>query len=63
MGGRMLENIKGFDSWLPVFPGFYNTIFEPDLDEEVKYCEDEGFYMNDYKQAFLANSGEIVNLL
>ena len=28
------ENILAgnWDTWLPVFPGFYNTMFEPDYD-------------------------------
>ena len=31
------KNIKVFETWLPLFSGFYNTIFEPDLDSEL--CE------------------------
>jgi hypothetical protein len=29
-------------TWLPVFPGFYNTIFEPDLRSELEYLKQEG---------------------
>lgn len=31
-----------FETWLPVFPGFYNTIFEPDLDDEFEELKREG---------------------
>jgi len=35
-----MENIR-IESFLPVFPGFYGTIFEPDEDNEINYVNDE----------------------
>lgn len=29
------------NSWLPVFPGFYNTIFEPDCEDEINHWREE----------------------
>jgi hypothetical protein len=28
------------ETWLPVFPGFYGTIFEPDEESEIEYIND-----------------------
>jgi len=35
-----METIK-VNTFLPVFPGFYNTIFEPDEESELHYINDE----------------------
>ena len=29
-------------TWLPVFPGFYNTIFEAQFDQELEYIKEKG---------------------
>lgn len=33
--------MRTVNTWLPVFPGFYNTIFEPSTDDELSYINDE----------------------
>ena len=33
--------MKTIETWLPVFPGFYNTIFEPDETSEIDYINSE----------------------
>lgn len=40
-------------TWLPVFPGFYSTIFEPDEDNVIEHpytFEDYDFYYGDYQK-------------
>lgn len=34
--------IKKTDSWLPIFPGFYNTIFEPNTDNDEYMAKRDG---------------------
>jgi hypothetical protein len=29
------------ETWLPVFPGFYNTLFEPSFDSELEYLKEQ----------------------
>jgi len=36
----MKENIKA-NTWLPIFPGFYETIFDEDFESELDYVKDE----------------------
>jgi len=35
----MKENIKA-NTWLPIFPGFYETIFDEDFESELDYVKD-----------------------
>ena len=35
-----MKTIK-VETWLPVFPGFYNTIFEPQEENELEYIKDK----------------------
>ena len=58
---------KGVETWLPVFPGFYNTIFD-DTDRDQDPPEDISELINedfepeyDYKQYFQDYSREITN--
>lgn len=43
---------KWISSWLPVFPGFYGTLFEPDLWSEQEYFEPK-FRINEFKTIVL----------
>ena len=36
------DSITKIPTWLPVFPGFYNTIFEAQFDQELEYLNDQG---------------------
>ena len=33
--------MKKIETWLPVFPGFYGTYYEPDEKNETEYINDE----------------------
>lgn len=37
----MTTTITKINTWLPVFPGFYGTIFEPNTDDELYYQNQE----------------------
>ena len=41
-------------TWLPVFPGFYNTLFDPDFENELCYLKDQGELPDD------ADSGDLL---
>ena len=34
--------ITKIPTWLPVFPGFYNTIFDAQFDQELEYLKEQG---------------------
>ena len=36
------DTITKIPTWLPVFPGFYNTIFEAQFDQELEYLKEQG---------------------
>ena len=36
----MTTTITKIPTWLPVFPGFYNTIFEAQFDQELEYLKE-----------------------
>lgn len=38
--------MKTIKTWLPLFPGFYNTIFEPDESNEIDYINSQREYNN-----------------
>lgn len=37
----MTTTITKIQTWLPVFPGFYNTIFEAQFDQELEYLKEQ----------------------
>lgn len=43
---------KWISSWLPVFPGFYGTLYEPNLEIEQEYFESK-FRVNEFKTVVL----------
>ena len=36
------DTITKIPTWLPVFPGFYNTIFDAQFDQELEYLKEQG---------------------
>lgn len=36
-----MKNLTKINTWLPIFPGFYGTIFEPEESQEIEYINQE----------------------
>jgi len=43
--------LKSFKTWMPLFPGFYDTAFSPDsrIDDELYDCEGNNLLIDEYK--------------
>ena len=42
MSAPTQDTITKIPTWLPVFPGFYNTIFDAQFDQELEYLKEQG---------------------